>query len=120
ILAQMGFRPIILERGKVVRERTVDTFAFWRRRELNPESNVQFGEGGAGTFSDGKLHSGVKDPRHLGRKVLTEFVKAGAPDDILYAAKPHIGTFRLVSMIEHLRATIEDLGGEFRFQTRAE
>ena len=120
ILAEMGFRPILIERGKIVRERTKDTFAFWRKRELNPESNAQFGEGGAGTFSDGKLYSGVKDPRHLGRKVLNEFVEAGAPDDILYAAKPHIGTFRLVSMIEHLREKIEGLGGEFRFGTRVE
>ena len=120
ILAQMGFNPILLERGKAVRERTKDTFAFWRRRELNPESNAQFGEGGAGTFSDGKLYSGVKDPRYLGRKVLTEFVKAGAPDDILFAAKPHIGTFRLVTMVEHMRRAIESLGGEFRFKTRVE
>ena len=120
ILAQMGFRPLILERGKVVRERTKDTFGFWRRRDLNPESNAQFGEGGAGTFSDGKLYSQVKDPRFLGRKVLTEFVKAGAPAEILFAAKPHIGTFRLVGMVERMRATIEALGGEFRFQTRVE
>src|SRR5499425_2610243 len=116
----MGFKPIIIERGKAVRERTKDTFGFWRRRELNPESNAQFGEGGAGTFSDGKLHSGVKDPRHLGRKVLSEFVAAGAPDDILYAAKPHIGTFRLVSMVESMRAKILALGGDIRFQTRVE
>ena len=118
ILAQMGFRPIILERGKIVRERTVDTFAFWRKRQLNPDSNVQFGEGGAGTFSDGKLHSQIKDPRHRGRKVLTEFVKAGAPEEILYVSKPHIGTFRLVTMVENIRATIESLGGEMRFQTK--
>jgi uncharacterized FAD-dependent dehydrogenase len=115
ILAEMGFRPIILERGKAVRERTVDTFAFWRKRELNPESNAQFGEGGAGTFSDGKLYSQIKDPRHLGRKVLTEFVEAGAPEEIRYVAKPHIGTFRLVSMVEQMRAKIEALGGEIRF-----
>jgi uncharacterized FAD-dependent dehydrogenase len=118
VLAQMGFRPIILERGKVVRERTVDTFALWRKRILNPESNVQFGEGGAGTFSDGKLHSQIKDPHHYGRKVLMEFVKAGAPPEILYVSKPHIGTFRLVSMVEHMRATIESLGGEIRFRSR--
>ena len=117
ILAEMGFRPIILERGKAVRERTVDTFAFWRKRQLNPESNAQFGEGGAGTFSDGKLYSQIKDPRHLGRKVLTEFVAAGAPEEILYVAKPHIGTFRLVSMVEQMRAKIEALGGEVRFQS---
>ncbi len=118
ILAQMGLRPIILERGKPVRERTQDTFGLWRRRELNPESNVQFGEGGAGTFSDGKLHSQIKDPRHYGRKVLTEFVQAGAPAEILYLNKPHIGTFRLVGVVEKLRATIESLGGEMRFHSR--
>jgi uncharacterized FAD-dependent dehydrogenase len=120
LLAQMGFRPIILERGKPVRERTKDTWALWREGRLNPESNVQFGEGGAGTFSDGKLHSGIKDPRHLGRKVLTEFVAAGAPEEILYISKPHIGTFRLVSMVEKIRATIEALGGEFRFSSRVD
>ena len=119
-LAQMGFRPIILERGKVVRERTVDTFGFWRKRELNPESNVQFGEGGAGTFSDGKLYSQIKDRKYRNRKVLTEFVKAGAPDEILYINKPHIGTLRLVKIVENMRKTIESLGGEFRFQTRVE
>ncbi|HYD79038.1 MAG TPA: NAD(P)/FAD-dependent oxidoreductase [Paucimonas sp.] len=118
ILAQMGFRPIILERGKVVRERTKDTWGLWRKRELNPESNVQFGEGGAGTFSDGKLHSGIKDPKFYGRKVLTEFVQAHAPEEILYVSKPHIGTFRLVKMVEAMRETIESLGGEFRFQSK--
>ncbi len=116
LLAQMGFRPIILDRGKVVRERTKDTWGLWRRGVLDPESNVQFGEGGAGTFSDGKLYSQIKDPRHLGRKVLTEFVKAGAPPEILTEAHPHIGTFRLVTMVESLRATIEALGGEYRFE----
>jgi uncharacterized protein len=116
LLAEMGFNPIILERGKIVRERTVDTFKFWRKGILNPGSNAQFGEGGAGTFSDGKLYSQIKDPRHLGRKVLTEFVEAGAPDEILYVSKPHIGTFRLVSMIEHMRGKIERLGGEIRFE----
>ena len=115
LLAQMGFCPIILERGKVVRERTSDTFALWRRGLLNPESNVQFGEGGAGTFSDGKLYSGIKDAQNLGRKVLTEFVRAGAPEEILYVSKPHIGTFRLVTMVENIRASIEALGGEYRF-----
>jgi uncharacterized FAD-dependent dehydrogenase len=120
LLAQMGFRPIVLERGKSVRERTKDTWALWRRSELNPESNVQFGEGGAGTFSDGKLYSQIKDPRFLGRKVLTEFVKAGAPEEILTDAKPHIGTFRLVAMVEHIRAAIEKLGGEYRFQSRVD
>ena len=118
VLAQMGFRPIILERGKAVRERTQDTFGLWRQGKLNPESNVQFGEGGAGTFSDGKLHSQIKDPRHYGRKVLTEFVRAGAPPEILYVSKPHIGTFRLVGMVETMRATIEALGGEIRFQSK--
>jgi uncharacterized FAD-dependent dehydrogenase len=120
ILAQSGFRPIILERGKAVRERTKDTFALWRQGVLNPESNAQFGEGGAGTFSDGKLHSQIKDPKHHGRKVLTEFVKAGAPPEILYVSKPHIGTFRLVSMVENMRATIEALGGEIRFESRVD
>jgi uncharacterized protein len=120
ILAQMGFRPIILERGKAVRERTKDTFGLWRKSVLNPESNVQFGEGGAGTFSDGKLYSQIKDPNHYGRKVLDEFVTAGAPDDILYLSRPHIGTFRLVSMVEKMRATIQQLGGEIRFETRAD
>jgi len=120
LLAEMGFRPIILERGKPVRQRTKDTFGLWRRREFNPESNVQFGEGGAGTFSDGKLHTQIKDPHHYGRKVLTEFVKAGAPPEILYVSKPHIGTFRLVSMIEEMRGTIEALGGEIRFESRVE
>ncbi len=118
VLAQMGFRPIVLERGKAVRERTQDTWGLWRKKTLNPESNVQFGEGGAGTFSDGKLYSQIKDPRHLGRKVLTEFVKAGAPEEILYVSKPHIGTFRLVSMVEAMRHEIEQLGGEIRFQQR--
>ncbi|RVU44282.1 NAD(P)/FAD-dependent oxidoreductase [Rubrivivax rivuli] len=116
ILAQMGLRPLVLERGKEVRERTKDTWGLWRKSVLNPESNVQFGEGGAGTFSDGKLWSQISDPRHLTRKVLTEFVKAGAPEEILYVAKPHIGTFRLVGMVEKLRADIEALGGEIRFQ----
>jgi uncharacterized FAD-dependent dehydrogenase len=120
LLAQMGFRPIILERGKEVRERTKDTFGLWRKSEFNAESNVQFGEGGAGTFSDGKLYTQIKDPKHYGRKVLTEFVKAGAPAEILYVAKPHIGTFKLVSMVEQIRATIESLGGEIHFQNRVD
>jgi uncharacterized FAD-dependent dehydrogenase len=119
-LAQMGFRPLILERGKRVRERTRDTWGLWRRGVLNPESNVQFGEGGAGTFSDGKLYSGIKDPRHLTRKLLTEFVEAGAPDEILTSAKPHIGTFRLVTVVEGIRAKIESLGGEYRFSARVD
>jgi len=120
ILAQMGFRPLILERGKAVRERTQDTWGLWRKGQLNPESNVQFGEGGAGTFSDGKLYSQIKDPQFRGRKVLTEFVKAGAPAEILYVAKPHIGTFKLVGMVENMRAEIEALGGEIRFGSRVE
>jgi uncharacterized FAD-dependent dehydrogenase len=120
ILAQMGFRPIIVDRGQIVRQRTKDTWGLWRRGVLNPESNVQFGEGGAGTFSDGKLWSQIKDKRHLGRKVLTEFVKAGAPEEILTEAHPHIGTFRLVTMVESMRATIEALGGEYRFGHRVE
>lgn len=120
VLAQMGFKPIIVERGKEVRERTKDTFGFWRKRTLNPESNVQFGEGGAGTFSDGKLYSQVKDPNFYGRKVITEFVAAGAPEEILYVSKPHIGTFKLVTMIEKMRAKIIELGGEIRFSTRVD
>ncbi|WP_068076493.1 NAD(P)/FAD-dependent oxidoreductase [Novosphingobium lentum] len=120
VLAQMGLKPIIVERGKAVRERTKDTWGLWRRSVLDPESNVQFGEGGAGTFSDGKLYSRIKDPRHLGRKVLTEFVKAGAPPEILTEAHPHIGTFRLVTMVTSMRETIEALGGEYRFQTRVD
>ncbi len=120
ILAQMGLKPIIVDRGKVVRERTRDTWGLWRKSELNPESNVQFGEGGAGTFSDGKLYSQIKDPRFLGRKVLEEFVAAGAPEEILTEAHPHIGTFRLVHMVEQMRALIESLGGEYRWQHRVE
>ncbi|MCL9773120.1 NAD(P)/FAD-dependent oxidoreductase [Vibrio methylphosphonaticus] len=120
VLAQMGFNPIIVERGKEVRERTKDTFGFWRKRTLNPESNVQFGEGGAGTFSDGKLYSQVKDPKHYGRKVIEEFVASGAPEEIRYVSKPHIGTFKLVTMIEKMRAKIIELGGEIRFSTRVD
>jgi len=118
ILAEMGFRPIILDRGKVVRERTKDTWELWRKGRLHPESNVQYGEGGAGTFSDGKLYSQIKDPRFLARKVLTEFVAAGAPEEILTEAHPHIGTFRLVTMVEAMREKIEALGGEYRFEHR--
>jgi hypothetical protein len=118
VLAQMGLAPLVLERGKEVRERTRDTWGLWRQGVLDPESNVQFGEGGAGTFSDGKLWSQITDPRHLTRKVLTEFVKAGAPEEILYVSKPHIGTFRLVGMIEKMRAEIVALGGEVRFRQR--
>ena len=115
-LAQMGFRPIVLERGQPVRQRTQDTWGLWRKRVLNPQSNVQFGEGGAGLFSDGKLYSQIKDPRFLGRKVMQEFVDAGAPPEILYEAHPHIGTFKLVKVVENIRAQIEALGGEIRFQ----
>ncbi len=118
LLAQMGFKPIILERGKEVRQRTKDTWGLWRKKILNPESNVQFGEGGAGTFSDGKLYSQIKDPKFHGRKVLHEFVKAGAPEEILYVSKPHIGTFRLTGVVENMRQQIEALGGEVRFQQR--
>jgi uncharacterized FAD-dependent dehydrogenase len=118
VLAQMGFKPIVLERGKQVRERTQDTWGLWRKNTLNPESNVQFGEGGAGTFSDGKLYSQIKDPKFYGRKVIEEFVKAGAPEEILYVAKPHIGTFRLVGMVEKIRQEIIDLGGEIRFSQK--
>ncbi len=118
ILAQMGLKPIVLERGKPVRERTQDTWDLWRRKILHPESNVQFGEGGAGTFSDGKLYSQIKDPRHLGRKVMSEFVKAGAPPEIMFVAKPHVGTFRLVGVVEKMREEIIALGGEVRFQHR--
>ena len=120
ILAQCGFRPIILERGKSVRERARDTFEFWRSGVFNPESNVQFGEGGAGTFSDGKLHSQIKDRKHYGRKVLEEFVKAGAPPEILYVSKPHIGTYKLMGIMENMRANILALGGDIRFQSRVD
>lgn len=120
LLAQMGLRPIVLERGPAVRQRTKDTWGFWREGKLNTESNVQFGEGGAGTFSDGKLYSQVKDKRFLGRKVQTEFVKAGAPEEILYLSKPHIGTFKLVTMVENMRAEIIRLGGEVRFEQKVD
>lgn len=120
LLAQMGLKPIVIERGQDVRQRTKDTWELWRNRALNPESNVQFGEGGAGTFSDGKLYSQIKDPHHYGRKVLTEFVKAGAPAEIMYVSKPHIGTFKLVKMIEVIRAEIISLGGEIRFGEKLE
>ncbi|MEH6471414.1 MAG: NAD(P)/FAD-dependent oxidoreductase [Halopseudomonas sp.] len=120
VLAQMGYKPLIVERGKAVRERTKDTFGFWREKKLNTESNVQFGEGGAGTFSDGKLSTQIKDPKQYGRKVLTEFVEAGAPEEIMYVSKPHIGTFRLVSMVEKMRAKIIELGGEIRFSARVD
>ena len=115
VLAQMGFKPIVLERGPPVRQRTKDTWGLWRKGVLNPNSNVQFGEGGAGLFSDGKLYSQIKDPRYLGRKVMEEFVKAGAPPEILWEAHPHIGTFKLVPVVEHMREQIISLGGEIRF-----
>ena len=118
LLAQMGFRPIVIERGKPVRQRTKDTWGLWRKQVLDPESNVQFGEGGAGTFSDGKLYSQIRDPRHLGRKVMQEFVQAGAPPEILVEAHPHIGTFKLVKVVEGIREQIQALGGEIRFQQR--
>ena len=118
VLAQMGFKPIVLERGTTVRQRTKDTWGLWRKKTLKPESNVQFGEGGAGTFSDGKLYSQIKDPRFLGRKVMVEFVKAGAPAEILYEAHPHIGTFKLVKVVENMREQIISLGGEVRFEQR--
>ena len=118
VLAQMGLRPIVLERGKAVRERTRDTWKLWRNGVLDPESNVQFGEGGAGTFSDGKLWSQISDPRHLTRKVVDEFVKAGAPEEIRFVSKPHIGTFRLVGVVEKMRAQLVALGAEVRFEQR--
>jgi len=117
-LAQMELKPIVLERGRPVRQRTKDTWGLWRKKVLTPESNVQYGEGGAGLFSDGKLYSQIKDPRFLGRKVMQEFVDAGAPPEILYMAHPHIGTFKLVKVVEAMREKIIELGGEIRFQQR--
>jgi len=116
LLAQMGFKPIVLERGRDVRRRTQDTWALWRKQTLTPESNVQFGEGGAGLFSDGKLYSQIKDPKFHGRKVMQEFVRAGAPEEILYVSKPHIGTFRLTGVVARMREEIIALGGEVRFE----
>lgn len=118
LLAQMGFKPIVLERGRDVRRRTQDTWALWRKNILTPESNVQFGEGGAGLFSDGKLYSQIKDPKFYGRKVMHEFVRAGAPEEILFVSKPHIGTFRLTGVVEKMRAEIIALGGEVRFESK--
>ncbi|MDK2778281.1 MAG: NAD(P)/FAD-dependent oxidoreductase [Pseudomonadota bacterium] len=118
ILAQMGFKPIVLERGKEVRARTKDTWALWRKKQLTTESNVQFGEGGAGLFSDGKLYSQIKDPKFFGRKVMAEFVKAGAPEEIMYVSKPHIGTFRLTGVVSAMREEIKRLGGEVRFESK--
>jgi uncharacterized FAD-dependent dehydrogenase len=117
-LAQMGFKPIVLERGREVRQRTKDTWALWRKHVLTDESNVQFGEGGAGLFSDGKLYSQIKDPKFYGRKVMQEFVRAGAPEEILYVSKPHIGTFRLTGVVSAMREEIRALGGEVRFESR--
>lgn len=117
-LAQMGFKPIVLERGKDVRKRTKDTWALWRNKVLSPESNVQFGEGGAGLFSDGKLYSQIKDPKFYGRKVMHEFVRAGAPEEIMFVSKPHIGTFRLTGVVSSMRKEIKALGGEVRFESR--
>lgn len=117
-LAQMGFRPIVLERGRDVRSRTKDTWALWRKKVLSPESNVQFGEGGAGLFSDGKLYSQIKDPKFYGRKVMHEFVRAGAPEEIMFVSKPHIGTFRLTGVVSTMREEIKALGGEVRFDSR--
>ena len=118
LLAQMGFKPIVLERGRDVRRRTQDTWALWRKNTLTPESNVQFGEGGAGLFSDGKLYSQIKDPKFYGRKVMHEFVRAGAPEEILFVSKPHIGTFRLTGVVEQMREEIISLGGEVRFESK--
>lgn len=118
MLAQMGFKPIVLERGRDVRTRTKDTWALWRNKQLTPESNVQYGEGGAGLFSDGKLYSQIKDPLFYGRKVMQEFVKAGAPDEIMYVSKPHIGTFRLTGVVAKMREEIIALGGEVRFESK--
>ena len=121
LLAQMGFRPLLLERGEPVKQRTLQTFAFWRGETgMDPESNAQFGEGGAGTFSDGKLYSQVSDPEHYGRKVLEELVASGANEDILTLQRPHIGTFKLATVVRGLRARIEALGGEVRFRSRVE
>ncbi|WP_181296294.1 NAD(P)/FAD-dependent oxidoreductase [Pseudomonas sp. Q2-TVG4-2] len=117
-LAQMGFRPIVLERGRDVRSRTKDTWALWRKKVLSPESNVQFGEGGAGLFSDGKLYSQIKDPKFYGRKVMHEFIRAGAPEEIMFVSKPHIGTFRLTGVVSTMREEIKALGGEVRFDSR--
>lgn len=118
LLAQMGFKPIVLERGREVRRRTQDTWGLWRKQHLTPESNVQFGEGGAGLFSDGKLYSQIKDPKFYGRKVMQEFVRAGAPEEILYVSKPHIGTFRLTGVVAAMRNEIVALGGEVRFESK--
>ncbi len=121
LLAQMGLKPLLLERGQAIKQRSADTFGFWKGRvPFNPESNAQFGEGGAGTFSDGKLYSQVRDPGHRGRKVLQELVAAGANPEILVLHRPHIGTYKLATVVRGLRAQIEALGGEIRFHSRVD
>jgi uncharacterized FAD-dependent dehydrogenase len=121
LLAQMGFRPLLLERGQPVKRRSADTFGFWRGEQgFDPESNVQFGEGGAGTFSDGKLYSQISEPPTYVRKVLEELVASGANPEILTQHRPHIGTFRLATVVRGLRAKIEGLGGEVRFACRVD
>lgn len=118
LLARQGWRPIVLERGKPAGPRARDVTAFWRRGgEFNPESNVQFGEGGAGTFSDGKLYTQIRDREHRARWIMEEMVKAGAPEDILLKARPHIGTDRLITVVRRIRQEIESLGGTVRFET---
>ncbi|MSR00726.1 MAG: NAD(P)/FAD-dependent oxidoreductase [Gammaproteobacteria bacterium] len=118
LLAQQGYKPIVLERGREVKRRTHDTWGLWKKKMLIPESNVQFGEGGAGLFSDGKLYSQIKDPKFYGRKVMREFILAGAPPEILYVNKPHIGTFRLTGIVTAIRNKIIELGGEVRFESK--
>ena len=117
-LARMGYRPILLERGASIEERQKDVEEFWNTGNLNPESNVQFGEGGAGTFSDGKLNTLVHDTYHRGKEVLRLFVKYGAPESILYDAKPHIGTDILANVVKNIRGAIISMGGEVRFHTK--
>ncbi len=118
LLAQLGLKPLLIERGKDVNSRVKDVHNFWHKGQLDPESNVQFGEGGAGTFSDGKLTTQIKDKHNRSKKVLEEFVRAGAPKEILYQAKPHIGTDNLVKIVKNLRHTIISLGGQVRFETK--
>ncbi|MGB1416567.1 MAG: NAD(P)/FAD-dependent oxidoreductase [Synechococcus sp.] len=121
LLAQMGFRPLLLERGEPVKQRTLQTFGFWKgTKPFDPKSNAQFGEGGAGTFSDGKLYSQVSDPEHYGRKVLEELVASGANPEILTVHRPHIGTFKLATVVRGLRSRIQALGGEVRFGCRVD
>ena len=120
VLAEAGLNPLLIERGKPVRERSADVGKFWKEGVLKKESNVQFGEGGAGTFSDGKLTTRVKDRFQRTAKILTEMVEAGAPEEILTESKPHIGTANLVRVVENIREKIEGLGGEYRFAVRAD